>query len=64
MPADLLPIIRLDVVLALQEFAFGECRIPIFFQRLLEIYRAGHLPVAVEGMDLAKVNREAMIWFH
>lgn len=34
-----------DVANALMEAAYRDCRPPLFFTHLVEVYRAGHLPV-------------------
>lgn len=37
-----------DVANALMEAAYRDCRPPLFFTHLVEVYRAGHLPVGWE----------------
>lgn len=34
-----------DIANALMEAAYRDCRPPLFFTHLMEVYRAGHLPV-------------------
>jgi hypothetical protein len=37
--------VRWDLVSALMEAAYADCRPPIFFTHLIPVYEAGHLPV-------------------
>lgn len=46
-----------DVANALMEAAYRDCRPPLFFTHLVEVYRAGHLPV---GWD---TERGALVIF-
>jgi hypothetical protein len=52
---DALAIVRWDVANALMEAAFADCRPPRFYAALLDVYRAGHLPLGPDANELLVV---------
>jgi hypothetical protein len=46
---DALAIVKWDAANALMEAAFADCRPPRFYAALLDVYRAGHLPLGPDA---------------